>query len=827
MEASISIQDLQEQIKWEEKCSNEGIEKYVHKQKMLTEQNKGELTDVTQILLKDRVIEFGKLLEETINQKLKKTGREKYSRLVQLSAINYMEGEAVYDYNKVALVAIKIIMKELYRKDRPASRAAVISKVGMTLETDLKCLLFKNKFPRYYQKIEESLAERDAMSYVQKLRIIHKKFKDFNMDWHDWTVLQRTGVGLIVFEHALLVLDDVLCVCMRRYGAGKPQQYVETREGFMKWANMVEIEKAKIHGTPMPLKIQPRDWDAEDLDNGVYYTMEAAQRVQLIKKKFGWDRKWINQHPPHEHIAAFNTMQHTPWKINMPVLRIQNLMFRQNLGGLPERRNDLIIQFPDELNKDKSSYTCEDKELFSTWRKSMAEYYTEERKRKGQTLAYTHIHKMALELRDWKQFYFGWNADFRGRGYCLTPSLSPQGCDTGRGLLQFAKEEEVTESGLKWMALSMTSKFGADAQSIDKRVQWVYDREDMIRDFVENPIDTRDQWLRADKPFQFIASCFEWAKTGYGVNDKALVSLPVGIDGKCNGLQHYSALLRDEHGAKATNLTPCEDPEDIYAEVASVTMDKLRGSQEQLAKEWIAVVVTRKCAKKPVMTLPYGATQHSARAYIREFLVDNKYILAEHDIAQDKQHLNDMTNFLTPLLWASIKEVVRSAIVGMAWIQRNGKKVVKRDGDIKVVTPAGFPVYQAYMIDKRTEVRSEILGTVRVYINKTTNQPSLVKHNNGISPNLIHSLDSTHMIRIINSTHKITGTNLFSMIHDEYGTHPQHMDVMSKVVREEFHNLYKNDVLADWKKQLSIDEELPKYGTYDIGSILSAMNAFI
>jgi DNA-directed RNA polymerase len=163
----------------------------------------------------------------------------------------------------------------------------------------------------------------------------------------------------------------------------------------------------------------------------------------------------------------------------------------------------------------------------------------------------------------------------------------------------------------------------------------------------------------------------------------------------------------------------------------------------------------------------------------------------------------------------------------MAWIQRNGKRVVKRDGHIKVLTPAGFPVYQAYMTDKRIEIKSEMLGTVRVYVNRSTDEPSLVKHNNGISPNLIHSLDSTHMIRIINSTHKATGTNSFSMIHDEYGTHPKYMNEMSKIARDEFFNLYKHDVLADWKEQLSIDEPLPEYGKFDIGNILSAMNAFI
>ena len=39
------------------------------------------------------------------------------------------------------------------------------------------------------------------------------------------------------------------------------------------------------------------------------------------------------------------------------------------------------------------------------------------------------------------------------------------------------------------------------------------------------------------------------------------------MDGSCNGLQNFSAMLRDEVGGKAVNLIPSDKPQDVYMEV--------------------------------------------------------------------------------------------------------------------------------------------------------------------------------------------------------------------------------------------------------------------
>ncbi|WP_323166737.1 DNA-directed RNA polymerase, partial [Pseudomonas bubulae] len=64
-------------------------------------------------------------------------------------------------------------------------------------------------------------------------------------------------------------------------------------------------------------------------------------------------------------------------------------------------------------------------------------------------------------------------------------------------------------------------------------------------------------------PFCFLAFCFEWA----GVVEHGGLwesALPIAFDGSCSGIQHFSAMLKDERGGRAVNLLPSETVQDIY-----------------------------------------------------------------------------------------------------------------------------------------------------------------------------------------------------------------------------------------------------------------------
>src|SRR3546814_14260161 len=92
--------------------------------------------------------------------------------------------------------------------------------------------------------------------------------------------------------------------------------------------------------------------------------------------------------------------------------------------------------------------------------------------------------------------------------------------------------------------------------------------------------------------------------------------IPVALDGSCSGLQHFSAMLRDEEGGAAVNLLPAERPQDVYKRVAVraqemadatpvYTYTVKRGDDEEeitVNTPWIGEKVTRAKPNRPVMT---------------------------------------------------------------------------------------------------------------------------------------------------------------------------------------------------------------------------------
>ena len=103
-----------------------------------------------------------------------------------------------------------------------------------------------------------------------------------------------------------------------------------------------------------------------------------------------------------------------------------------------------------------------------------------------------------------------------------------------------------------------------------------------------------------------------------------LSALPVQMDGTCNGLQNFSAILRDEIGGRAVNLIPSDKPQDIYTEVMNLVIHRVnadtsneelfgtapKGGEDHrttvgaLARGWVGNI-NRKVVKRPVMTLAY------------------------------------------------------------------------------------------------------------------------------------------------------------------------------------------------------------------------------
>ena len=95
----------------------------------------------------------------------------------------------------------------------------------------------------------------------------------------------------------------------------------------------------------------------------------------------------------------------------------------------------------------------------------------------------------------------------------------------------------------------------------------------------------------------------------------------------------------------------------------------------------------------------------------------------------------------------------------------------------------------------------------------------------GIAPNFVHSLDSTHLMMVVNAA---TGLDIVP-IHDSLATHAADVDALHKHIREQFVRLYtEHDMLLDITKAAMdagadlTDVDMPQPGTLDINQVLES-----
>ena len=164
------------------------------------------------------------------------------------------------------------------------------------------------------------------------------------------------------------------------------------------------------------------------------------------------------------------------------------------------------------------------------------------------------------------------------------------------------------------------------------------------------------------------------------IRDSFITSLPIQADCSNSGLQHYSAMMRDEIGGKATNLVPSNKPNDVYNLVAQKVVMKLRDETNPLAKKWIEYGIDRKICKKPVMCLPYSLTKYSCRKYIEDHMrkqYEERGVSLELFRTSDAEDgIFHATNYLTPIVWDSINEIIVGAKQIMQFLKDVSKLVL-------------------------------------------------------------------------------------------------------------------------------------------------------
>lgn len=326
---------------------------------------------------------------------------------------------------------------------------------------------------------------------------------------------------------------------------------------------------------------------------------------------------------------GLDVLSSTPWKINRNVFDVVLESWNKGdaIADIPPAEDKIDYSLPEKPPSKEN-----DPQARSIYIERVKAVMAAQRRNHAERCKFNYNIEIARSyLND--TFYLPHNMDFRGRAYPIPPHLSPVGDDLCRGLLTFGEKKPLGKTGLKWLHIHMANVYGFDKASFDERARFAQDHEADIFDSADRPLEGNRWWLKAEDPWQCLATCFELTAALRSADPEAYESsLPVHQDGTCNGMQHYAALGGDVRGAKAVNLENGDRPADIYTGVADVVNEVIKA--DQAAGNEIALLIPeavgRKIVKQTVMTTVYGVTFVGARDQIAKQLIAKGGIPQEH-----------------------------------------------------------------------------------------------------------------------------------------------------------------------------------------------------
>lgn len=425
-------------------------------------------------------------------------------------------------------------------------------------------------------------------------------------------------------------------------------------------------------------------------------------------------------------------------------------------------------------------------------------------------------------------FYLNTHADWRGRIYTQSFFISYQSGDLSLSLLNFWEGEKLNEEGKFYLYI-----YGANSHNQNKiskasfkdRINWVNLNYYKIINLDKELI------LSAESPFIFTAFCLNMKELHN--NPNTIIKTPVFLDATCSGIQHLAALMKDLELGTNTNLiesTMDEKPGDIYETLLEPINKAINVfGEENIQYSMLSLVkLTRKEVKTPIMTKVYNVTKYGISNQLQSILKSNnekefenefynKPIKDIHkDILGSVKSNKSKTKYYCPskdgknILISSgeiykIASIINEQIFVVFpslnkiynYFIELTNLAVKLELPVTWITPSGLKITQNYFKKKKKVISISIFGkTKKVVIKENLNKLDKGKQIQAIIPNIIHSLDASHLLNILKNAIQ-DNFNPVITIHDCFGTLPSQMGSLEFRVKKEFIILYSNDQFLD------------------------------
>lgn len=705
-----------------------------------------------------------------------------------------------------ALRAIQAVLEVLFRSGgadipQPAYKTAAYA-AGKAVYGEYLMRHFKALSPALFNSLVREYDRAMTRDEKHLLAAFKAKFQKEGYDVPTWDFGDVENVGMYIMSR--LVAHGFLeswTKTEHKKGKAYTVRYVVLAEHLRSASLEIMDVLANAPRVAGAMIAPPKDWDHNTNTGGGYHT-EGMQRL-LPYAVQGVGLKSISP----VVTQSLNILQQRKWTINVPVLQaVRALSLKRDFG-------DVVSPATGPFPEYNEAFTPEEKK---EWKAEARAWYTDKKIRKVKHGKAQRAFNEAAELAQYPALWFPYYADFRGRKYARSSSVSPQGNDLEKGLLRLHEGRPImTSSGAMWFKVHGANKYGLDKLPLMERVKWVDDNEELIIRCGLDP-DLHTEWASADSPVQFLAWAMEYA-AWRRAPEHFLSHIPLGQDGTCNGLQNFSALMCDPVGGQAVNLTPGPAPRDIYADVAARVTELLQEMPPSKHRDaWLAHGINRKITKRTTMTLPYGCTRFACSTFVNE---DYLQVVKPKEVLPEDY--GDAANFLSYVIWRALDDVVVKAREVMEWLKGWAKHAAANGQPVSWTAPNGLRVTSEYDRMRITRVKSVAFGTAIKLYKPEEGTPDLAKIANAVAPNFVHSLDASHLDRVVIRAHS-EGMQPVT-IHDDFGVHAEDTERFHAIIREEFVSMYSGStLLSEMAASTGYEVPPPVVGDLDLRNVLNS-----
>lgn len=722
---------------------------------------------------------------------------------------------------KLAMIALSYMLEEPKQVSSTLSRQIGDAVRNQIMLEEIK-EINKKKNPQ-----SKGFSRDDTKKFVKNLPKIQKVFTQLNNGNLKYKLSAKIALGAKLID---CVIDSTNGWVVQTEWVKKniTKAFIVMRDELCEYIHNYHIQLEGLRPIKVPMCVPPLPWSFAD-ENGIP-TNKPTDKImggyRILQEEFitgfrGHHNADLKTESMAQVFEVVNHIQNTQWKIDTNIMDLANHIIDLNSSEY----NNIIPCAPQKPKLPPIPQDQAGKRLWHQNRIQMrARWYSETSRR----IAAMKALDVAKQFKDLPVF-FPYELDFRSRMYAKASHISPQGADLARALLRYEERLPLGADGLDRLKIYAATLAGFDKISYPARIKWFDDNwlKYIKTNIMFDPF-THKVWVNYDYPLQFIQVLWEIQEAINSPDPtKYKSSVNVSIDASNNGLQHLSALMRDEVGGKSVNLVDSELPEDMYLNVADKVLEIVindynadPNAKDKVGNDAPQVVwyreftkgtpeeqkkFRRKICKRPTLASPYGVSLRG----VEQSLQDDGFC----DNLKGSQWHN--SNYLAQAIFTAIDSTVIQAAVLMRWFREVAKLLGEAGKPIFWNTPLGLPVVQQYLREESRIIKT-CLHHCTFFIPNGSKAIDVGAQVRGIVANYIHSLDSANLGYSVLDL-KDMGITSISCIHDSIGTHACNINKLHDVVRKTFINMHHINLLEDFvseneqKSGLKLPQ-LPKKG---------------